>query len=100
REIAEALNARGIATPPGGQWYAQSVANIPGPLPVGPTVLRGPAHPDFKLLDLKGAGRRPAFNCCVRHQRPTGDERIHRLVGVSHGPCEPPPNAIGSKHAG
>jgi DNA invertase Pin-like site-specific DNA recombinase len=28
REIAEALNARGIATPRGGQWYAQSVANI------------------------------------------------------------------------
>jgi DNA invertase Pin-like site-specific DNA recombinase len=28
REIAEAFNARGIATPPGGQWYAQSVANI------------------------------------------------------------------------
>ena len=28
REIAEALNARGIATPRGGQWYAQSVANV------------------------------------------------------------------------
>jgi hypothetical protein len=28
REIADALNARGIATPRGGQWYAQSVANI------------------------------------------------------------------------
>src|ERR1700675_167394 len=28
REIAEALNARGIATARGGQWYAQSVANI------------------------------------------------------------------------
>ncbi len=27
-EIAEALNARGIATARGGQWYAQSVANI------------------------------------------------------------------------
>lgn len=28
RQIAEALNARGIPTPRGGQWYAQSVANI------------------------------------------------------------------------
>jgi DNA invertase Pin-like site-specific DNA recombinase len=28
REIAEALNARGIATARGGQWYAKSVANI------------------------------------------------------------------------
>ncbi|WP_316186328.1 MULTISPECIES: recombinase family protein [unclassified Bradyrhizobium] len=28
REIAAALNARGIATARGGQWYAQSVANI------------------------------------------------------------------------
>lgn len=28
REIAVALNARGIATARGGQWYAQSVANI------------------------------------------------------------------------
>ena len=28
REIAEALNARGIATARGGQWYAQSVAII------------------------------------------------------------------------
>src|SRR6201981_3883252 len=28
REIAEALNARGIATARGGQWYAQSVTNI------------------------------------------------------------------------
>jgi DNA invertase Pin-like site-specific DNA recombinase len=28
REIAEALNARGIATARGGHWYAQSVANI------------------------------------------------------------------------
>jgi DNA invertase Pin-like site-specific DNA recombinase len=28
REIAEALNARGIATPRGGRWYAQSVANV------------------------------------------------------------------------
>jgi DNA invertase Pin-like site-specific DNA recombinase len=28
REIAEALNARGIATARGGQWYAPSVANI------------------------------------------------------------------------
>jgi hypothetical protein len=28
REIAEALNARGMATARGGQWYAQSVANI------------------------------------------------------------------------
>jgi hypothetical protein len=27
REIAGALNARGIATARGGQWYAQSVAN-------------------------------------------------------------------------
>jgi hypothetical protein len=30
REIADALNARGIATARGGQWYAQSVANILG----------------------------------------------------------------------
>lgn len=30
REIAAALNARGIATARGGQWYAQSVANILG----------------------------------------------------------------------
>ena len=28
REIAEALNARGIATARGGHWYAQSVANV------------------------------------------------------------------------
>jgi hypothetical protein len=28
REIAEALNARGIATARGGRWYAQSVANV------------------------------------------------------------------------
>jgi DNA invertase Pin-like site-specific DNA recombinase len=28
REIADALNARGIPTARGGQWYAQSVANI------------------------------------------------------------------------
>jgi DNA invertase Pin-like site-specific DNA recombinase len=28
REIAEALNARGIATVRGGQWYAQSIANV------------------------------------------------------------------------
>ena len=28
RKIAEALNARGIATARGGQWYAQSVANV------------------------------------------------------------------------
>lgn len=28
REIAKALNARGIATARGGQWYAQSVANV------------------------------------------------------------------------
>jgi predicted TIM-barrel fold metal-dependent hydrolase len=28
REMAEALNARGIATARGGQWYAQSVANV------------------------------------------------------------------------
>jgi DNA invertase Pin-like site-specific DNA recombinase len=28
REIAEALNARGIATARGGQWYAMSVSNV------------------------------------------------------------------------
>jgi DNA invertase Pin-like site-specific DNA recombinase len=28
RQIAEALNARGIPTARGGQWYAQSVANV------------------------------------------------------------------------
>ena len=28
RQIAEALNARGIATARGGRWYAQSVANV------------------------------------------------------------------------
>lgn len=28
REIAEALNARGISTPRGGQWYAASVRNV------------------------------------------------------------------------
>lgn len=28
REIAEALNARGIATARGGQWYAKSVADV------------------------------------------------------------------------
>ena len=28
REIAEVLNARGIATARGGLWYAQSVANV------------------------------------------------------------------------
>lgn len=30
RQIADALNARGIPTARGGQWYAQSVANILG----------------------------------------------------------------------
>lgn len=28
RQLADALNARGIPTARGGQWYAQSVANI------------------------------------------------------------------------
>jgi hypothetical protein len=28
RQIAEALNARGIPTARGGQWHAQSVANV------------------------------------------------------------------------
>jgi hypothetical protein len=28
REIAEALNARGIATARGGQWHAMSVSNV------------------------------------------------------------------------
>jgi hypothetical protein len=28
REIADALNARGIATARGRQWYTQSVANV------------------------------------------------------------------------
>jgi hypothetical protein len=28
REIAKVLNARGTATARGGQWYAQSVANV------------------------------------------------------------------------
>ena len=28
RQIADVLNARGIATARGGQWYAQTVANI------------------------------------------------------------------------
>jgi hypothetical protein len=28
RKIASALNARGVATARGGQWYAKSVANI------------------------------------------------------------------------
>lgn len=28
RQIAEALNARGIATARGGVWHAQSVANV------------------------------------------------------------------------
>jgi hypothetical protein len=28
REVAEALNARGIATARGGQWYAQPIANV------------------------------------------------------------------------
>jgi hypothetical protein len=28
RDIASALNARGVATARGGQWYAKSVANI------------------------------------------------------------------------
>ena len=28
RELAEALNARGITTARGGQWYGQTVANI------------------------------------------------------------------------
>jgi Recombinase len=27
-KIAEALNARGITTPRGGQWYAKSVSNV------------------------------------------------------------------------
>jgi DNA invertase Pin-like site-specific DNA recombinase len=30
REIADALNARGIATARGGQWHAQSVATVSG----------------------------------------------------------------------
>jgi len=28
RQIADALNARGITTPRGGQWYASSVRNV------------------------------------------------------------------------
>jgi DNA invertase Pin-like site-specific DNA recombinase len=28
RDIAEALNARGVVTPRGGQWYATSVKNV------------------------------------------------------------------------
>ncbi len=28
RDIADALNARGVSTPRGGKWYAQSVKNI------------------------------------------------------------------------
>ncbi|MBR0796860.1 recombinase family protein [Bradyrhizobium jicamae] len=28
REVADALNARGVATPRGGQWYATSVRNV------------------------------------------------------------------------
>jgi hypothetical protein len=28
RQIAEALNARGVATARGGQWYATSVSNV------------------------------------------------------------------------
>jgi DNA invertase Pin-like site-specific DNA recombinase len=28
REIADALNARGVSTPRGGQWYAASVRNV------------------------------------------------------------------------
>ena len=28
RDIASSLNARGVATARGGQWYAKSVANI------------------------------------------------------------------------
>jgi DNA invertase Pin-like site-specific DNA recombinase len=28
RDIAKALNARGVATPRGGQWHAKSVSNI------------------------------------------------------------------------
>jgi hypothetical protein len=28
RELADALNARGITTARGGQWYAQTVANV------------------------------------------------------------------------
>ena len=28
RQVADALNARGIPTARGGQWYAQSIANI------------------------------------------------------------------------
>ena len=28
RQIAEALNARGVPTARGGQWHAQSVANV------------------------------------------------------------------------
>ena len=27
-QIADALNARGISTPRGGQWYAKSVSNL------------------------------------------------------------------------
>jgi hypothetical protein len=27
-QIADALNARGISTPRGGQWYAKSVSNV------------------------------------------------------------------------
>jgi DNA invertase Pin-like site-specific DNA recombinase len=28
RQIADALNSRGVATPRGGQWYAMSVRNV------------------------------------------------------------------------
>ena len=44
REIAEALNARGIATARGGQWYAQSVANIASLMNLG-----GAEMPAFRV---------------------------------------------------
>jgi DNA invertase Pin-like site-specific DNA recombinase len=66
REIAEALNARGIATARGGQWYECCECSgaclgthlgTLGPLSRRPTVLKSPSTP-ISNVDLKGESRR------------------------------------------
>jgi DNA invertase Pin-like site-specific DNA recombinase len=42
RQIAEALNARGVATARGGRWHAMSVSNVFGPLPLDVRPHNGP----------------------------------------------------------
>jgi hypothetical protein len=78
RQIAEALNARGIPTARGGQWYAQSVRTcfsarnhrpqkfwVPYDQP-GPLERARP--PRLQKSRLKAFRRRPTYGCTVRRK--------------------------------